>query len=123
MDPWYFPLKKEMEVFTGYSQPIFFINTERFVNVTSPEHSTYFQQSLKNCSQYEDITMLDCEHNHQNDVMVVMPFEMELEWFIKSGRLPKTYNHLLYQTHTWLHLSFLDKIGFNHTFDAMELEK
>jgi dienelactone hydrolase len=125
MDPWFMPLKKEVVngEFKGLKQPMFFVNTERFRNIAEKEHQNYYKILKEGCENFECITMLDCEHHHQNDTMCLHPFELELPWFFKSGKLPKSYNHLLVQTHAWLHLSFLHRIGFNKTFDPSHLEK
>ena len=97
MDPWWFPNKVEVKegYFKDITKPIFFVNTERFVTMTNKEVNEVFNKFKQGCSNFEDVIMLDCEHNHQNDAMCIHPFEMELANAIKTRRLPKYYNHLL----------------------------
>jgi hypothetical protein len=97
MDPWWFPNKVEVKegYFKDISKPVFFVNTERFVTMTNEEVKGVFNKFKEGCSNFEDVIMLDCEHNHQNDIMCLHPFDYELEWFFKSGNIPKSYNHEL----------------------------
>lgn len=66
MDPWWFPNKIEVlnGQFKGIEKPMFFVNSERFVTLTNQEVKHVFEKFKSGCSTFEDITMLDCEHNH-----------------------------------------------------------
>lgn len=125
MDPWFFPNKEEMAKgdFHGINKPMFFVNTERFINVSTEENALLLKNFKSFCSSPEDVTTLDCEHDHLHDIICIHPIELELPWFLKSCRPPKYYNYELLQLHSWLQLSFLHRIGFNHgTFDPKIVE-
>ena len=68
----------------------------------------------------EDVTLMNMEHAHQNDHVIVNPlFKDRVTWkeFVDSGykKIPRTHTHLLVQGQCWLMLSFLHRVKMHQS--------
>ena len=122
MDPWMLPLKKlvEAKLLKNLTEkPLFVLNSSSFnPGITHYDHKalqdTLFTENEKTDNLENILLINNSTHQHQTDLIAIMPFELELlgQMNPKDGpRIPRTYLPQLHQLMVWLQLDFLHKSG------------
>ena len=129
LDPWMFPLQKDIKegkLKIANHVPVFLANTSSFHGMNKPimDHLSIFTKLKEYLNgqktMLEDVTLLNMEHAHQNDHVIVNPlFKDRVTWkeFVDSGykKLPRTHTHMLVQGQCWLMLSFLYRVKMHQS--------